>query len=112
MNLFFSYGVLQFDKTQIDTFGRLLNRTVDIVKGYKLDNIKIQNPEIITLMDNDFHPVAKSTNNLNDEITGTVFELSDEDMAKIETYTQEYTSLTKTEVTLGSGKKSWMYVSK
>ncbi|MGY5356111.1 gamma-glutamylcyclotransferase family protein [Wenyingzhuangia sp. IMCC45467] len=110
MKLFFSYGVLQFEKTQIETFGKPLPSKKDIVKGYKLDNIKVVNPEMVTLMDNNFHPIAKPSNNPNDEIIGTVFELNEDDLAKAEAFTNQCKTIKKIEVTLDSGKKSWMYV--
>ncbi|ANW96487.1 hypothetical protein AXE80_09430 [Wenyingzhuangia fucanilytica] len=110
MLLFFSYGTLQFDKTQIETFGKLLPGTKDILKGYKLNNIKVLNPEIINLIDNNSHPIATLTNNPNDEIIGTVFELTNEELNKINEIAMKGNSnIKKIEVILQSGKKSWTY---
>ena len=35
MENLFSYGTLQYRKVQIETFGRILNGTNDILIGYK-----------------------------------------------------------------------------
>ena len=54
MENLFSYGTLQYRKVQIETFGRILNGTNDILIGYKLKELKIKNQDFLMIFI-DFH---------------------------------------------------------
>ena len=51
----FSYGTLQKDKVQLDLFGRLLNGTKDILKGYKLFPIEIKDEKFLAKGEENFN---------------------------------------------------------
>ena len=47
MPLLFSYGTLQLEQVQLETFGRLLKGEKDILEDYKLTVIEITDPEVL-----------------------------------------------------------------
>ena len=61
MENLFSYGTLQYRKVQIETFGRILNGTNDILIGYKLKELKIKNQDVINTSGKENHPIIYKT---------------------------------------------------
>lgn len=49
----FSYGTLQLDKVQIETYGRLLQEKYSLL-NYKLDKLKITDAEVIKKVEKNF----------------------------------------------------------
>ena len=64
----FSYGTLQLDKVQLETFGRLLNTKPDILQGYEIRDCLILDPEVIAASGKEYHPIACFTGNFKSEI--------------------------------------------
>ena len=64
----FSYGTLQLDRVQIETYGRLLEGVKDSLLNYKLDKLKITDDEVIKKSGKEFHPIAMKTAISNDMI--------------------------------------------
>jgi hypothetical protein len=50
----FSYGTLQLDKVQIETYGRLLQGEKYSLLNYKLDKLKITDAEVIKKVEKNF----------------------------------------------------------
>lgn len=75
MEKLFSYGTLQDEAVQLATFGRKLFGKKDTIRGYKLSMIKINDPEVVATSGKEFHPILTFTNNHQDEIEGTVFDV-------------------------------------
>ena len=74
MENLFSYGTLQYRKVQIETFGRILNGTNDILIGYKLKELKIKNQDVINTSGKENHPIIYKTGNKSDGLSsGTSF---------------------------------------
>jgi hypothetical protein len=47
MENLFSYGTLQQEKVQLDTFGRLLEEKRDVLQEYCISEIKIKDKSVI-----------------------------------------------------------------
>ncbi|HMU44886.1 MAG TPA: gamma-glutamylcyclotransferase [Chitinophagaceae bacterium] len=108
--LLFSYGTLQLEKVQLESFGRILKGEKDSFSSYKLISLEIKDPKVLEQSQQKFHPIAVYTGNRQDTIEGVVFEISKEELAKADAY--EVDDYKRIEVKLDSGKKAWVYVSK
>ena len=108
MPYLFSYGTLQQEEVQISTFGRELTGAPDGLVGFILADIKIQDSEVIAISGREFHPIARRTGGFNHRIPGTVFEVSEEELANADRY--EVSDYTRIETVLASGKSAWVYI--
>ena len=86
MENLFSYGTLQYRKVQIETFGRILNGTNDILIGYKLKELKIKNQDVINTSGKENHPIIYKTGNKSDFIKGVLFNVSKEEIILSDKY--------------------------
>jgi len=100
-------GTLQKDKVQLDLFGRLLDGTKDILKGYKLSPIEIKDEKFLAKGEEKFQLTVMATNNTNDSIEGTALELSEEELLFADKY--EPDSYKRIKVILQSGNEAWIY---
>jgi gamma-glutamylcyclotransferase (GGCT)/AIG2-like uncharacterized protein YtfP len=108
-DLLFSYGTLQKQKVQLELFGRILNGTKDVLKGYQLATIEINDEEVLSTSEQKYHLIAIPSTNAEDFIEGMVFEISTEEVLRADEYeTEDYKRI---KVMLQSGKESWVYVS-
>ena|ERR1700722_2605250 len=109
MNIYlFSYGTLQKEKVQLETFGRTLTGTRDLLKGYRIDFIEIQDESVLLKSEQVYHPIAVPSGSPAEHIEGTVFELSETELQMADKY--EVDDYKRIAVTLDSGKKAWVYV--
>jgi gamma-glutamylcyclotransferase (GGCT)/AIG2-like uncharacterized protein YtfP len=107
MPLLFSYGTLQQKEVQIVTFGRELGGTHDVLPGFALSTVLIQNPDVVALSGIEEHLIVRP-GNLSDEVSGMVFEITAEELAQADTYeTQDYERI---ELLLASGRRAYVYV--
>lgn len=108
MPLLFSYGTLQQENVQLATFGRQLQGRPDELPGFTLLSIEIKNPDVVATSGLRHHRIARRTGRDSDRVPGMVFELSDAELASADQY--EDPAYTRVEVTLGSGRRAWVYV--
>jgi gamma-glutamylcyclotransferase (GGCT)/AIG2-like uncharacterized protein YtfP len=107
MEKLFSYGTLQQTNVQLSTFGRELLGTKDILVGYVISTLKITDEHVVKTSGKNVHPILTFTGNNNDEVIGTVFEISDDELAQADKYeVKEYTRIA---AVLKSGVKTWIY---
>jgi len=106
----FSYGTLRYEAVQLSTFGRKLSGSHDILSGYKLSQLKINNPGVVAKSGDDIHPILIATNNKNDKVNGIVFDVTSEELTQADQY--EVADYQRISVTLDSGVHAWVYVSK
>jgi len=107
MEKLFSYGTLQLETVQLETFGRLLTGEEDILPGYKLDEIKIKDKAVIATSGTDRHPILKYTGESSDSVAGTVFEITADELQQSDEYeVAEYQRVT---AQLKSGITAWIY---
>jgi hypothetical protein len=64
----FSYGTLQKEQVQIETFGRILQGDQDILIGYRLEMLEITDSEVLRKSSQKFHPILKFSGNPEDEV--------------------------------------------
>jgi hypothetical protein len=104
----FSYGTLQKEKVQLALFGRILNGTRDILKGYRLATIQIDDEEVLSTSDQKYHLIAIPSANEKEFIEGVALEMTWEEILRADEYeTEDYKRI---KVVLASGRKSWVYV--
>jgi len=108
--LLFSYGTLQLEKVQIESFGRVLKGEKDSLSSYKLTSLEIKDEKVLAQSQQKFHPIATPSTNVKDKVEGVVFEISKEELLKADSY--EVEDYKRIAVDLDSGKKAWIYVSK
>lgn len=105
----FSYGTLQLQKVQLESFGRILAGNEDALSGYKLEQLEIKDEKVLVQSEQPVHPVAIPTGITSDKIHGLVFELSTEEILKADEY--EVADYKRVAVRLDSGKTAWIYIS-
>ena len=104
----FSYGTLQDPKVQLATYHRRIEGVSDALTGYLLVNLVIEDPYIISVSGKDVHTIARRTGNPEDRIAGTVLLLTSDELVSSDDY--EADGYARTEVTLESGRKAFVYV--
>ena len=105
--LLFSYGTLQQENVQLETFGRLLVGQKDSLLGYVVDQVRIKDPAVLAASGKEFHPILKKTDNLIDEVAGTVFEISHAELLKADGY--EVDDYMRIAASTKSGRTVWIY---
>ncbi len=108
MNNLFSYGTLQYEQVQKDTFGRLLKGYVEILEGYQVQDLKITDQAVIASSGTDVHPILVYTGDEEDIVKGTLFEVTDEELAHADKY--EVSDYKRVELKFQSGKIGFAYV--
>lgn len=109
MPLLFSYGTLQEDAVQVSTFGRLLNGHRDELTGYTPSLVPIQPTQLEPGSDRTHHANATFTGRSDTRVSGTVFEVTDAELAAADEY-ELTTSYKRIAVVLASGEEAWVYV--
>ncbi|HEY0296672.1 MAG TPA: gamma-glutamylcyclotransferase family protein [Bordetella sp.] len=104
----FSYGTLQLESVQLESFGRLLGGEDDAMIGYSQAMVEITDPEVIRQSGQTFHPIVAPTGNTTDEVVGKVFRITREELAAADRY--EVSDYQRVLVPLKSGKQAWVYV--
>lgn len=106
----FSYGTLQKEQVQLETFGRLLNGEKDILIDYKINRIEITDPEVLRKSNQKYHPILEFSGNKTDEVEGILFEVTKEEILQADEY--EVDNYKRIETVFKSGKKGFIYVGK
>lgn len=106
----FSYGTLQLEKVQLDTFGRLLSGQADAVIGFQLDYVEITDPAVLASSGQTHHPILRTSSNNFNEVEGTVFEITEQELEAADRY--EVEDYMRVEAPTKSGQTCWVYVEK
>ncbi|CAH0282486.1 hypothetical protein SRABI130_04110 [Pseudomonas sp. Bi130] len=106
--LLFSYGTLQDRAVQLSTFGRELKGRLDSLPGYKQNLVEIADPAVLAASGKSHHPIVQESGDLSDEIAGTVFEITAQELVAADEY--EVADYKRVSVTLKSGISAWVYV--
>ena len=110
MPLLFSYGTLQDPAVQQANFGRELEGRSDALTGYAERLLEITDPEVVATSGKTHHPIIVETGEDADRVPGTVFEVTEEELAAADKY--EVDDYHRVLVSLGSGVRAWVYVSR
>jgi gamma-glutamylcyclotransferase (GGCT)/AIG2-like uncharacterized protein YtfP len=103
----FSYGTLRQREVQMSTFGRELDGRPDRLPGYTLSLVPITNPDVVAVSGADHHPIVRATGDPSHTVEGTVFEITDAELAAADGY--EVADYNRVPVTLASGVRAWVY---
>ncbi|RIJ78676.1 gamma-glutamylcyclotransferase [Nakamurella silvestris] len=106
----FSFGTLQDPVVQRSVFGRELTGSPDLLTGHRVDVLRITDPEVIALSGLAEHPLLIPTGAEKDTVNGQVFEITATDLTAADDY--EVDDYGRTEVTLASGLRAWVYLDK
>ena len=108
MPLLFSYGSLQQENVQLSTFGRLVQGQEDELVGFEQSFITIDDPQVAAISGKTRHVIVKYNGRNESRVTGAVFEITDEELAKADQY--EVAPYERVSTVLASGKQAWVYV--
>jgi gamma-glutamylcyclotransferase (GGCT)/AIG2-like uncharacterized protein YtfP len=109
MPLLFSYGSLQQEEVQVSTFGRKLDGQKDLLIGYEPSLVKIADPEVAKRLKKLHHDNVAKTGDDWSNVQGTVFEVTDEELAKSDAFEAQF-GYSRVSVPLASEKEAWVYV--
>ena len=107
MPLLFSYGMLRLPAVQLSTFGRLLEGEPDELVGFEQFVLRIEDPAFVASSGKADHTIVKWNGRSDSRVSGTVFELTDAELASADEY--EPAGYTRVNTTLASGKQAWVY---
>lgn len=106
--LLFSYGTLQLERVQLESFGRVLDGHDDAIPGYARTMVEITDPDVLRKSGERFHPIVAASGNPADEVAGKVFEVTAAELAAADEY--EVADYKRVAVRLKSGKQAWVYI--
>lgn len=106
--LLFAYGTLQDEAVQLSTFGRKLDRTKDVLVGYRLRIVRIEDREYVAASGTADHRDLEFTGDPSDVVEGMVFLVSTSELEQADAY--EPQGYTRTLVQLRSGLNAWVYL--
>jgi gamma-glutamylcyclotransferase (GGCT)/AIG2-like uncharacterized protein YtfP len=109
MPLIFAYGTLQDETVQLRLLGRRLGGHQDALVGFQQTTVKIRDPEAAAKLGNTYHPSVEPNGNQQSSVPGMVFEITEEELARIDRYELEY-CYERVEGKLASGARAWVYV--
>ena len=104
----FTYGTLQLEEVQLDTFGRRLEGQPDVLIGYRLVPITIEDEAFVVKSGTAEHRNLQFTGNALDFVEGTVFSVTIEELEKSDAYEPE--GYERVLVPLKSGSNAWIYL--
>jgi len=104
--LLFSYGTLRLAEVQRALFGRLVQGEPDAMPGYRQRMIEISDPDVIAKSGTRWHPMVEPSDDVEDAVEGTLFRLTEADVASADAYEVDYV---RREVLLRSGRRAFVY---
>ncbi len=107
MPLLFSYGTLQQEDVQRALFGRSLSGGADQLVGYEQSLVRIDDDGVVAASGKTHHPIVRP-GRADGRVSGTVFEITDEEFANVDRY--EVGAYRRIAVELASGMTAWVYV--
>jgi hypothetical protein len=104
----FSYGTLQLETVQVATFGRLLVGLRDVLRGFELVSLTVEDQKVVAISGTAQHTMARFTGRASDALSGTVFAVTPQELENADLY--EVAAVTRVAVVLESGLRAWAYV--
>ena len=109
MPLLFSYGTLQQESVQLSTFGRMLQGQRDELPGFEPSFVKIDEPQVVATSGKTHHANVTFNGRNDSRVSGTVFEITDAELAAADQY-EQLAAYKRVTALLASGKQAWVYV--
>lgn len=103
----FSYGTLQKEEIQLDLFGRILEGSNDVLRGYKVSTIEITDRTFLSKGVGKYQKTLIISDD-NHVVDGTALEITDGELLVADKYEPE--NYKRINVVLESGKRAWIYV--
>jgi gamma-glutamylcyclotransferase (GGCT)/AIG2-like uncharacterized protein YtfP len=107
--LLFSYGTLQREAIQLATFGRKLEGKPDVLTGYRLGQVQIQDREAAAASGETHYRNLEPTGVVTDSVEGTVFLLTARELDRSDEYEAD-ADYRRIRVELESGATAWVYL--
>lgn len=105
----FSYGTLQQQGVQLETFGRELSGYADVLLGYVVGEVKIHDAAVLQASGKDMHPILQRSDALDAKVPGIVFEITDAELQAADAYEVDAYARVWCE-DFSSGYGAWVYV--
>ena len=109
MPLLFSHGTLQDERVQLATFGRRLDGYTDEIPEYQPSRVRIADPAVAAALGQTHHANATFTGTHADRVAGTVFTVTDAELAAADGY-ERPADYVRVIALLASGEAAWVYV--
>ena len=110
MPFLFSYGTLQTQRVQLETFGRILQGEKDCLPGYEVSMLEITHVEVLRKSNQKYHPILHFSGNENSVVEGMLYEVSNDEISRADEY--EVDDYKRVEAVFTSGKTGFIYVKK
>ena len=107
MPLLFSYGTLQQEAVQLSTFGRVLRGQADELVGFERSVLRIEDRDFVAASGKADHAIVRFNGRDDSRVSGTVFEVTERELAKADQY--EPAGYARVSTTLASGRQAWVY---
>ena len=107
MPLIFSHGTLQQENVQLSTF--LLHGRQDTLPGFEPSLSRIEDPQVVATSGKTHHKNVTYNGREDSRVFGTVFEITDAELAAADRYEQRAAYIRFAAV-LASGTQAWVYV--
>jgi gamma-glutamylcyclotransferase (GGCT)/AIG2-like uncharacterized protein YtfP len=104
----FSYGTLQTEAVQLATLGRRLEGKPDILVGYILKMIQIEDQNFVALSGAALHRNLQFTGIASDHVEGMVFTVTRKELEQADGY--EPAEYKRVLTQLRSGMNAWVYM--
>lgn len=105
----FSYGTLRDPAVQLATFGRELQGHADVLVGYAVRWLDIDDAAVVATSGEARHPIVVATDDPADGVPGHVFQLTAAELKAADDY--EVDDYTRVLAPMQSGTTAWVYVS-
>jgi hypothetical protein len=107
MSLLFSYGTLQQPSVQMSTFGRHLRGEPDELVGFEPAMFTVADAAFVAASGKAEHAIVRFNGHPDSRVSGTVFEVTDGELAQSDQY--EPAGYARTLAHLASGRQAWVY---
>ena len=91
----------------MSTFGRLLEGQPDELVGFEQSLLRINDSDFVAASGKADHAIVRFNGKRHSRVSGTVFEVSDSELARADAY--EPAGYRRVGVTLASGREAWVY---
>ena len=106
----FSYGTLQLEEVQLETFGRMLESRPDALPGYKLVMITITDEDFVIKSGTADHRSLEFTGNSSDIVEGSILKVTQKELEQADAYEPE--GYYRVKAQLRSGANAWVFIHK
>lgn len=104
----FCYGALRLPVVQRELFGRLPDADDDVLVGFTVDYVEIDDERATRVTGETVHPVARHTGQHVDKVIGRALHLTEDELEAADEL--ESLGFARRPVRLASGREGWAFV--